>query len=399
MAYLALSRQQFSGLLIHRTTADAHLLCRRVKKFLPQGTRLLSDSLSLLEFAETQSMLYFRSSNPKLGAEGAEQTGRGLESIDLALVEEASHTANLKDVVGVVAPTMTWGHPGNLVFVGTAGSKQSYYYQHLGKAAEGDNALEVLLAGIRAGKTLPYQELIAPTGQIGVVTNWRAIDRFKNEPDFLGRVKKEFDLSDEQIASEYELHFDSSADSAVFDFADVQRSIGGDLEPPNKKDVYFAGIDPSAQGKDYCVCVVLRQLDKGFQVVRLYRRRKQPSEVHLNTIADIIKRYDPVQTVCETNSIGQLYLESLASVCTAQSIEGFHTSQPSKEAAVGRSILALERGELKIPPGSPIIQELLSFRRTETGKLEAGGSAHDDCVIALALALTAAEYGKRQGGT
>lgn len=397
MAYLALSRQQFSGLLIHRTTQDAHLLCRRVKKFLPTGVRLLSDSLSLLEFPNG-SMLHFRSSNPKLGDEGAEQTGRGLESIDLALVEEASHTSNLKSVVGVVAPTMTWGHPGNLVFVGTAGSKQSYYYEHLSKASGGSEPLEAMLAGIREGEIAPYREITGDDGQIGVITNWRAIDRFREETDFLARVKREFDLSDEQIASEYELHFDSSADSAVFDFADVQSAIGGELAPPNKKEIYFAGIDPSAQGKDYCVCVVLQQLKKGFQVVRLYRRRKQPSEIHLNAIAETLKSYDPIQTICETNSIGQIYLENLASVCTAQSIDGFHTSQPSKEGAVGRVILALERGELKIPPASPIIQELLSFRRTETGKLEAGGSAHDDCVIALALALTAAEYGKKQRG-
>lgn len=392
MAYLALSRQQFSGLLIHRTTADAHLLCRRVKKFLPQGTKLLSDSLSLLEFAGTNSMLHFRSSNPKLGAEGAEQTGRGLESIDLALVEEASHTSNLKEVVGVVAPTMTWGYPGNLIFVGTAGSKLSYYYEHLGKSAQGGDSLETLLSEIRADKTAPYQELVSSTGQIGVVTNWRAIDRFKNEPDFLARVKTEFDLTDEQLASEYELHFDSGADAVVFSFQDIQKAISGELEGPNTNAVYYTGIDAAAMGQDYCVCAVLKKEGEQFKLVHLYRRRKQPSEVHLNVIADILKRYDPVTTLCESNSIGQLYLESLISVCSAQHIEGFHTSAPSKEVAVGRIVLALEKGHLAIPP-CPLVEELLAFRRTDTGKLEAGGSAHDDSVIALGLALTAAGYG------
>lgn len=392
MAYLAISRKQFSGLLIHRTTADAHLLCRRLKKFLPIGTKLTSDSLSLLEFAETGSMLHFRSSNPKLGSEGAEQTGRGLESIDVAMIEESSHTANLREVVGVVAPTLTWGSPGNLVFVGTAGSKLSHYYEHFSKAAQGGDALEKLLGGIRAGDVAPYQELEAPGGQVGVITNWRAIPRFRDEPDFLARVKSEFDLPDEQLASEYELHFDSGADAAVFSFQDIQAAIGGEFEEPDPKALYYCGIDPSAMGQDYCACVVLKRDGDQFKVVCLYRRRKQPSEIHLNAIATLLKRYDPVSTVVETNSVGQLYLENLVSVCPAQHIEGFHTSGPSKEVAVGRIVLALERKHLNIPP-SPLIEELLAFRRTDSGKLEAGGSTHDDTVISLGLALTGAGYG------
>jgi hypothetical protein len=51
----------------------------------------------------------------------------------------------------------------------------------------------------------------------------------------------------------------------------------------------------------------------------------------------------------------------------------------------------MERGELAIPDG-PITQELLSFRRDPTGKLEAAAGGHDDTVMALGLALHSAGY-------
>ena len=63
----------------------------------------------------------------------------------------------------------------------------------------------------------------------------------------------------------------------------------------------------------------------------------------------------------------------------------------SKPVMIGRLQIALERGVLRIPRG-PIIDELLAFRRTDSGKLEAGGNAHDDTVMALALALYAADF-------
>ena len=101
---------------------------------------------------------------------------------------------------------------GLMLFVGTAGSKQSYFYEQLAKASGGGEKLESLLSGIRGGELEPYQVLGGDSGPVGIVTHWRAIERFKNEPDFLKRVKDEFNLSDEQIAAEYQLDFESSVD-------------------------------------------------------------------------------------------------------------------------------------------------------------------------------------------
>ena len=395
--YLALSRRQFTGLLIHRTTQDVHLLCRRIKKFLPSDVRLTTDSLSLLEFADTQSSLHFRSSNPGK-VDGAEQCGRGLESVDFVIVEEASHTANLQNVVGVVAPTLTHSALGIMTFVGTASSQQSYYYTQLAKAAGSAESLERTLSGIRNGQLDPFLMMDQGKGPVGVVTNWRAIDRFKSEPDFLGRIQSEYDLSDNQIDSEYELIFGSTVDSAVFDYGLIYSAQDSSLVPyvPPEGAVVFMGVDPAGQGKDFACAISLHRITQKdgshlYTVCQVYRKRTGVSEQHLNAINGLIRRLNPIAVTVESNAMGQVWVEHLAGICRRNRVQGFATTESSKQVLIGRLQIALEREVLKIPEGI-IIDELLAYRRTDKGKLEAGGNAHDDTVIALALALHAAGF-------
>ena len=330
-AYLAQSRMQFTAVIIHRTTADAHLLCRRVKRFL-SGVKLKTDSLSLLEFADTDSALHFRSSNPNK-SDGAEQVGRGLESVDLVIVEEASHTGNLKDCVGVIAPALTWSSMGIMCFVGTAGSKLSYYYESLVAAAGGEQELEGVLDGIRESRLAPFQVLDRGTGAVGVVTNWRAIQRFKSEPNFLSRVQDEFELSDAQMDSEYELIFGSAGDAAVFDFGLVREAVGGSYAAADPEKVYYMGLDPAGAGSDFTVCVIVEKVDDDdFKIAKLYRKRKGTSEQHLANICDLLKDYDPIASVVEKNSLGELYLENLVSQNKGLNIEGFF-HQPAEQRA------------------------------------------------------------------
>ena len=90
--------------------------------------------------------------------------------------------------------------------------------------------------------------------------------------------------------------------------------------------------------------------------------------------------------------MGQIWLENLTGLGLPCQVEGFSTTAVSKPVLIGRLQIALERGVLRIPKGSVIVDELLAFRRTDSGKLEAGGNAHDDCVMALGLALQAARF-------
>ena len=396
--YLAQAISHFTGVIIHKTGTDAGLLARRLKRFLG-GVKPEPDNLSLMGFA-SGAFLHFRSSNPTRGSEGAEATGRGLESVDLTIIEESGHTSNLADVLGVIGPAMTWGNPKLSILIGTAGSKASHYYRLLSEAAGGSEKLETLLEGIRQGTEEPFQILNREgTGPIAVISNWRCIPEFAAEPDFLGRVQAELNLSDSQIASEYEMKFSAAVDSAVFDFGLVMDAQVDDIKPySGSSEVIYLGIDPAGQGKDFAVCIAIRERredDKTiYELVDIYRKRSGVSEQHLNVIAQRIQRFDPIAATVEKNSMGQVWLENLAGLGLHCEIEGFNTTSKSKPVLIGRLQIALERGVLRIPKGSPVIDELLAFRRTDKGSLEAGGNAHDDTVIALALALHSAGFNR-----
>lgn len=381
--YLALSRKQFTGLLIHRTTQDSYLLCRRLKKLIPPATPLLTDSLSLLEFADTKSSLHFRSSNPRLGADGAEQTGRGLESVDLCIVEEASHTSNLADVKGVVAPTMTWGNPAVMIYVGTASSKQSYYYEHLSASANGEQILETKTAAIKSGKEKPYQILRGDSGQVSVITNWRAIERFRNETDFLGRIQTQYTLTDEQIATEYELEFSSTTDEAIFDYQNILDCAHGEYQEAQSGKLYYCGLDCSTDGLDYTVFIVAEWIAKEnkLSLRHMYRLRKRPSEYHLARIGKLIKTFRPQAVGVELNHVGTIYHEQLSAKFPDIEVIGTTTTEKSKQILISRLNLCLEMNSAEYPDDNLITGELLCFRKNGK-KME--GKPHDDIVISLA---------------
>jgi len=397
-AYMAQAKAQMSGVFIHKNTKDSGLLARRLKRFLG-GVKLRSDSLSLVEL-ENDSMLHFRSSNPGRGEEGAEGAGRGLDSVDIVIIEESGHTANLAAVQGVIGPALTWGNPKISVLIGTAGAKTSHYYSLLAQSAGGADKLEALLEGIRQGTEQPFQILNREgTGPVGIISNWRCIPEFAAEPDFLKRVQEELNLSDAQVASEYELVFSASVDSAVFDFSLVMAAQSIEIEPySDSSEIIYFGIDAAAQGQDFAVCIAIRQRSEQgkvfYEVCDMYRRRTGVSEQHLSAISQRIEKLRPIAATVERNNMGELWLENLVGLGLHCDIQGFSTTATSKPVLVGRLQVALERGVLKIPKGSPIIDELLAYRRLENGKMEAGGNAHDDTVIALGLALHAAQFNR-----
>lgn len=403
MVWLSLSRPQFTGLLIHRKGEDCRQLARRAKKFIPDGVKLGTDSLSLIEFVGTGSALHFRSANHKQ-EDGAEGTGRGLDSVDVVVIEEASHTKNVKEILGVVGPCMTHSAMANLVFVGTSGSRNTYFYDSLVTAYGSKEVLEGTLDKIRSWQ-IPAFQVSKEGDRIGIITNWRAIQKFADEgrdqagyPNYLKRIKREQDLSDAQISSEHELYFDSDATANVFSFVDVKRAQRGQWEDPEPGLEYFAGVDGSGKPKpgrkgDYTVCIVIAKAANYFRVVKLYRKRGITFERRYAEICDILNLYRPVKTLVEANDgMGQAYEESLLAGCPSLEIERFINNEQRKALAVNKIDLALEKGVIEIPK-SPIIDELLSFQKDENGKMEAvGKNAHDDTVMGLGMALVASNF-------
>ena len=307
MSYLAQSRRQFKGIVLHKTLEESRALCRRLQTaFLKDEVEMITRSLSLLHFKASGSQIIFKSTNPSK-AEGAQGSGRGQESIDCVFCDESSHTSNLKEVLGVVRPTTQWSNLGIVVFAGTGSSKQSYFYDCLSRAAGSAQALEETLEAVRTGAVEPCQ-ILDPgegnaKGNVACITHWRSVPKFRNEPDFLKRVSNESDLSEAMIASEYQLSFSSSVNSAVFDFATVMAAQVEELEPSRNTSmkVFYLGVDPAGVGNDYAVCVALEvfpdETGKEIYTVRnLYRKKTGTAEQHLGAIADIIRETEPLVT-------------------------------------------------------------------------------------------------------
>ena len=404
LMYLGMRQRRFKGLLIHRSGADYQDISRDCRFFIPPGVRLEPDNLSLIGFSHTGSRVEFRSSD-HTKQQGHERAGRGQRSISYVVIEEASHTQNLDNVMKIVGPATKRGFPGTKVLVGTAGSKQSRFYEHLSASANGEHNLEKILDGIRSGHLAPFQVLEGETGEISIISNWRAIPEYRTVTDdipdgkaFLRELKKDLTLTDEQIDSEYELVFGSSADSAVFDYGLIYKAKDPTLKfyRPAEGAVVFMGVDPAGVGKDYTCAISLHRVTQKdgshlYTVCQVYRQQTGVSEQHLNAINRLIQKLDPIAVTIEKNAMGQVWLEHLAGICRGNRVEGFATTESSKQVLIGRLQIALEREVLKIPEGI-IINELLAYRRTDKGKLEAAGNAHDDTVIALALALHAAGF-------
>lgn len=156
-----------------------------------------------------------------------------------------------------------------------------------------------------------------------------------------------------------------------------------------------ASRSQGVRGKgDYTVCIVISVDYAGLvEVVRLYRARGTTFERRYADICDRLKEYRPRKTLVEANDgLGQTFEENIAKGCPGLHIERFINNQSRKAYAINKIQLALERDLLCIPK-SPIINELLAFQIDEAGVMGAvGKDVHDDTVMALGIALVAADY-------
>ena len=67
---------------------------------------------------------------------------------------------------------------------------------------------------------------------------------------------------------------------------------------------------------------------------------------------------------------------------------GFRTTGSSKPRIIGALKRLVEDGDIYLP-SNIVIQELKDYVSSETGKTEAINGKHDDCVMAIAIAMEA----------
>lgn len=153
---------------------------------------------------------------------------------------------------------------------------------------------------------------------------------------------------------------------------------------------YVIGVD-WGRHHDFTVFVVLDVKAKA--VVSVDRFTDIDYAVQMQRLQALHRRFPHAPILAESNSMGAPLIEQLQRLRVP--VRAFYTSAASKAAVIEALALALEQGELALPPVQWLLDELMAYdqERLASGAMRYGAprGGHDDGVMSLALALEAAQ--------
>ena len=384
----------YSSMAFIRNQQDASAIARRARQMLSglnDYIRPDSDSLSFLKLAKGGEV-YFKNS--------AKEGSRSYDSVSDFLFDEAAFSENVQDIYAASSPSSALaGDRVTKLIVSTPCAKSGWYWDKLSQDNANDD-VEEICQSVAAGEL--FKEIpgvywwVDTAGVCKLVLHWRCHPVYSQIPNYLSYRQQQDGTDFETINREYNLRF---IDSSVSVFsADLIRANATESISKVRQEqaTYYIGLDTSTTGNDYCVATVLQEVGGNYSVVELYRKRQQTSEYHLYHLGELIKKYQPRLVGIEvTGGVGQVYLEQLSKQHKSIRFSSIRTTGDSKLVLISNLLLALEKNCLKYPIGSPIIDELLSFRR-QGKKLEAARGKHDDCVMSLAFALQITPFNEKK---
>ena len=168
-------------------------------------------------------------------------------------------------------------------------------------------------------------------------------------------------------------------------FRGINKCISGELTGPASGGRYIMGVD-LAKTEDYTVIIVFDQFSK--RVVAFERFNQISWSLQKLKIMAIAKKYNDALCVIDSTGVGDPIVEDLQT--NGLSVERFQFTTKSKKELIERLILAIEQRLILFPKINELIEELESFSYeiTPNGfKYTAPDGYHDDCVIALGLAV------------
>lgn len=173
-------------------------------------------------------------------------------------------------------------------------------------------------------------------------------------------------------------------DSSVF--RGIKKCIAGDFEEPKPGRKYRIGWDV-AKHHDYSVIVVMDEETK--HVVAFDRFNHVDWDLQVSRCETLAKKYNNAPVLIDSTGVGDPVFEMLKK--RGVKVEGFRFTSTSKEQLINRLSVAIERQEITFPEIEVLIDELgkYEFEVTKSGTIRynAPDGQHDDCVIALALAV------------
>lgn len=161
--------------------------------------------------------------------------------------------------------------------------------------------------------------------------------------------------------------------------------------PPQSRRAYIVGVDPAGGGTDgdYASIQIVEQRS-GLQCAEL-RGHIAPREL-AEQCAELAKEYNQALLVVERNNHGMAVLAYLSTVERYPAIYeqhgqvGWLTTAVSRPAMIALLGVTLTTGP-EIFSSSRLLAECRTFVRQSDGRTGAAAGTHDDCVMAMAIAL------------
>ena len=157
---------------------------------------------------------------------------------------------------------------------------------------------------------------------------------------------------------------------------------------------YYIGYDPSLSADgDYTVMIVIEvDEDMNKKVVHMVREKNIDFRSHITRISDLCQRFKPEVVMIETNTFAKSFSMELKDISDFP-VKEFTMSRKKKEEIILNLQMNFENGKIILPYAddqaravtNTIAMELEAFGISTKGRIE-GLGAHDDTVIALALA-------------
>ena len=238
------------------------------------------------------------------------------------------------------------------------------------------------------------QELVERIGLTGEQIAWRRVNRAQ----LRGLAAQEY--AEDPIScfrASGECVFDLDAIDRVLDASSEPLEMSDNRRlmiwlPPQPAREYIIGVDPAGGGADgdySCAEVIERRT--GMQCAELHGHFP-PRELATKLVA-LGKRYNNALMVVERNNHGHAVLvylrtEGCPNVYRERHQDGWLTSAVSRPAMIENlaAVLATEPTLFRSPR---LLNECRTFVRHADGSSAASSGAHDDCVMAMAIALAA----------
>lgn len=380
----ALTEPGFTAVIVSKTGDDSKELAKRVR-FMAESIK--GEKLEWLSNSDRRLSWKGRGTLHFIPATG--RGARGIPACSVLFLDEAAFIEGVKDIYQGASPSlMKLGKAGKIIIVSTPDMESDWYGEMWTDGLPSDwyDYVERRdFAGLQAVLDAVEKE----DGWTRIALHYSMHPEYGADPEWPERFRKLRKLTKNQWAAEFELKFGATGNAIYASELVKKVAIGRFAECGMANRVYAMGIDPNGGGDDYFTAIVLDITSKPCSVAAMYRENNRATPYSLKRVNDLIDSFLPSKVIVEKNSMGVVVAEALALQNTGYEIEQVYMSDPIKNAITDRTLYMMEDDDLIFPDGI-IAAEHRAFRKDEKGKRSAGGSHHDDTVMALALAAMAA---------